>query len=270
MSVINISGYKFIPLEKIATLRVDLRKYCKSLDLVGTILLSVEGININLSGVEKAIAEFKLFIKSDHRFHDIVFKESISTGKPFSKMLVKLKNEIVTMGIADVHSPSQPNNIIDAKQLKQWLDEDKDFLLLDTRNDYETKIGTFRNAEIPKIKNFREFPQYVSKLEPEKINKPIVVFCTGGVRCEKAMPWLEQQGLTNVYQLHGGILKYFEECGGAHWQGECFVFDDRIAVTPDLNETGTKLCTQCQFPVTQNEQVQSHYTKHQCCLSCAK
>ncbi len=264
----NISGYKFIPLEKIATLRVDLHKSAVDLGIKGTILLSHEGINVTLAGSAKAIQLYKNFLKQDERFADIVFKDSFSNFVPFSKMVIKLKKEIVTMGVEHVKAPSEPENAISPKELKRWYDESKEFTILDTRNVYETKIGTFKNAKLLPLDNFRQFPTLMQAMTNEEKAKPIVMFCTGGVRCEKAMPFLQDLGFKEVYQLHGGIIKYFEECGGAYYQGECFVFDDRVAIDPTLKVTGTKLCSHCQTPVTLAEQAEANFVEMQQCLAC--
>ena len=264
----NISGYKFIPLQKIATLRVDLLKLAGQLDLKGTILLSYEGINITLAGLPDAIDEYKNMLMQDERFADINFKVSYSDFIPFSKMIIRLKEEIVTMGVKNIKAPSVPENTISPQELKQWYDEGKEFTILDTRNVYETKIGTFENAKLLPLENFRQFPALAKAMGDKEKTKPIVMYCTGGVRCEKAMPMLQELGFKEIYQLHGGIIKYLEECGGAHYQGECFVFDERIAVDATLKVTGTKLCSVCQVPVTQTEQVESNFEQTQQCLEC--
>jgi predicted sulfurtransferase len=268
--IINISGYKFTPLEKIATLRVDLRKRAEDLDIMGTILLSHEGINLSLAGKQEAIDTYVEFIKQDDRFGDIDFKKSVSDFVPFSKMIIKLKKEIVSMGVEGVKSPSKPANALAPKELKRWYDEGKDFTIIDTRNTYEFKIGTFKNAKLLPLENFRQFPDIMrNKSEKEKA-EPIVMFCTGGVRCEKAMPFLQEQGFKNIFQLHGGIIKYFEECGGEHYDGECFVFDDRVAIGADLKVTGSQLCKNCQMPVTVSEQAQCDFEKLKMCCECSR
>lgn len=265
---LNISGYKFIPLEKIATLRVDLHKVALEHGIKGTILLSHEGININLAGLPESIYSYVAFLHQDHRFSDIKFKESATDFIPFSKMMIKLKKEIISMGVSDVQPPSEPENTLSPKELRRWYDEGKAFTMLDTRNLYETKIGTFENAKSLPLENFRQFPRMMQELPETERAKPIVMFCTGGVRCEKAMPYLQELGFKEIYQLHGGILKYFEECGGAHYQGECFVFDDRIAIDPNLQPTGAKLCIACQAPVTLAEQAATNFALTQHCHDC--
>ena len=152
-------------------------------------------------------------------------KESPSAEQPFNRMLVKIKKEIIAFGVAGIDPASRPTPKLSARELKQWLDEGRPVTLLDIRNDYEVRMGTFRGARRAGIDHFREFPAAVQQLPAELKQQPVVMFCTGGIRCEKAGPFMEQAGFQNVHQLDGGILKYFEECGGAHYDGECFVFE---------------------------------------------
>jgi UPF0176 protein len=167
---------------------------------------------------------------------DLAPKESHSAAQPFRRMLVKIKREIIAFGVAGIDPARRPSRKLAARTLKQWLDEGRPVTLLDTRNDYEVRQGTFRGAVTPPIARFREFPAAAQKLPAEMKERPIVMFCTGGVRCEKAGPYLESIGFKDVHQLDGGILKYFEECGSAHYEGECFVFDEREGVDPALRE----------------------------------
>jgi len=242
----NIAGYKFIELTEVEDLQTLLLQQCQSIDLKGTILLSSEGINITLAGTEENVAAFQAYLKADPRFEDITFRESHSKMQPFKFMRVKLKKEIITMGKPEIRPEVSRAPAISPQDLKQWLDENKDFTLLDTRNDYEVRFGTFRGAEHFQLKDFGEFPERATDLENIK---PIVMFCTGGIRCEKAGLALLNQGYQEVYQLEGGILNYFSEVGGDHYDGECFVFDQRISVDTDLQETGTIQCITCQGPV---------------------
>ncbi len=268
--IINISGYKFIPLAKIATLRVDLLKKADDLQIKGTILLSHEGININLAAQRKSIDAYKAFLKQIPVFADIEFKESVSDFTPFAKMVIKLKKEIISMGVEGIQPPSQPENAIAPETLKSWYESGQEFNILDTRNIYEYKIGTFENAQTLPLENFRQLPELLMHFSEEDKEKPTVMFCTGGVRCEKAMPYLKEQGFRNIYQLHGGIIKYLEACGGEHYQGECFVFDDRVALTKDLKASGAQLCQGCQAPVTVEEQAQCDFEAKKRCLNCLK
>jgi UPF0176 protein len=183
-------------------------------------------------------------------------------------MLVKIKKEIIAFGVEGVDPARRPATKISAHQLKQWLDEGRPVTLLDTRNDYEVRMGTFKGAVIPHIWNFRDFPAAVEKLPAELKTQPVVMFCTGGIRCEKAGPFMAMQGYTDVLQLDGGILKYFEEVGGAHYEGECFVFDERVGVGPDLRETGSVICFHCQMPLTVEDQRRPDYVYEKTCRHC--
>lgn len=237
MQIINITAYKFVTLTKLPTLRAELLGKCNKLKIKGTIILSEEGVNILLAGSREAIDAMKAFIASYPQFSDLPYKESITADYPFKKMVIKIKPEIITMRVPDIKPEVDTVPHLSAKQLKQWLDQGKDVVILDTRNTYEIEMGTFDNAIDLNIENFRDFPQACQQLPEALKDKTIVTFCTGGVRCEKAGPLLAKQGFNHVYQLDGGVLRYFEECGGAYWHGDCFVFDERLAVTPELKST---------------------------------
>ncbi len=183
-------------------------------------------------------------------------------------MLVKIKKEIIAFGVAGIDPANHPTPKLPARTLKQWLDEGRPVTLLDTRNDYEVRMGTFRGAVAARVRHFREFPGAVPRLRTELKEQPIVMFCTGGIRCEKAGPFMERAGFKNVHQLDGGILKYFEECGGAHYDGECFVFDRRVGVDPELRETKSVLCFHCQSPLTESEQSNPRYVPDISCPHC--
>lgn len=268
VDIINISGYKFIRLENLNTLKKQLLAPCLELGLKGTILISPEGINIFLAGVRDAIDDFIAFLHQDPRFSSITFKESISGHQPFNRTLVRIKKEIIAFGVDDIRPEAHTSPHLAPKELKQWLDEGRDVVLLDTRNDYEIKLGTFKNAIIPHIETFRDFPTAVQKMRPELKDKLVVTFCTGGIRCEKAAPYLESQGFKNVYQIDGGILKYFEECGNAHWEGDCFVFDHRVALTPHLTQSTAKMCFKCRAPLTKHDLDHPSYIPSVSCGYC--
>ncbi|MCX6951128.1 MAG: rhodanese-like domain-containing protein [Verrucomicrobia bacterium] len=184
-------------------------------------------------------------------------------------MLVKIKKEIIAFGIDGIDPARRPTAKLPARTLKQWLDEGRPVTLLDTRNDYEVRMGTFRGALPARIDHFREFPDAVARLPEELKERPVVMFCTGGIRCEKAGPFMERAGFKHVHQLDGGILKYFEECGGAHYDGECFVFDRRVGVDPSLRETRSVICFNCQMPLTVAEQSDPRYVPDLSCPHCA-
>jgi UPF0176 protein len=237
MNVVNIAAYKFVSLDQLPSLRDALKSRCLTLNLKGTILLAPEGINLFLAGSEDNIAAFKRDLASDARFADMTFKDSRSEALPFGKLLVKIKREIIPFGKPEINPAQQPAERLAARTLKAWLDARRDIVLLDTRNSFEIKHGTFKNATDFAIDHFRNFPRAAEHADPGLKEKTIVTFCTGGIRCEKAAPYLLQQGYQHVYQLDGGILKYFEQCGKAHFEGDCFVFDERIALDADLKPT---------------------------------
>lgn len=245
MQITNIAGYQFVPLDELTELRSTWMAKCESLGLKGTILLSKEGINVSLAGEASGVEAFKRYMKEDSRFAQMTYRESLSQQVPFRRLKIKLRKEIITMRRPEIQAELERAPSISPKQLKQWLDEQRDFTLLDTRNDYEVEFGTFKTATHLNIKDFSHFPEASVALTPEK---PIVMFCTGGVRCEKAAIHLKNQGFSEVYQLDGGILNYFTEVGGEHYQGECFVFDGRISVDTELQETLTRQCERCQGP----------------------
>lgn len=253
MKIINLAAYKFIRLTDLDLLRSDFKGSCLQIGMKGTILLSPEGINFCLAGTSEAVTAFKNFLAADARFADVVFKESESEINPYKRMLVKIKQEIIPLGISEIDPEQKPAPVITANQLKEWLDNNKDIVLLDTRNNYEVEFGSFRNAIKFDMRHFRTFPRYIEQLPEDLKAKTIVSFCTGGVRCEKAAPFLLQKGFKEVYQLEGGILKYFEECGGAHYEGDCYVFDKRVAVNPQLEPARVAQCFLCSFPIEYKE-----------------
>jgi UPF0176 protein len=224
---IHISGYRFIHIEDVPALQMRLKAFGDAHGLKGTILLSEEGINICVAAVPEAIQTFVDFVHADPRFSTIYFKQTSAPTAPYRRWLVKHKKEIITMKTEGLDPAAYTAPHLSAETLKQWLDDNRDCVLLDTRNTYEIEAGTFNNAVHLNIENFSEFPEAVKKMPEAWRGKPIVTYCTGGVRCEKAGAYLLQQGFSEVYQLDGGILQYFEECGRTHFQGQCFVFDER-------------------------------------------
>lgn len=266
--IVNVSTYKFVALDQLEKRKEYFLMICKHIGLLGTILLSEEGINIMLAGSREQIDSFAQELKKDSAFKDIVFKESFSETVPFKRMRVRIKSEIITMGVPSVDRVHSSGKHIKPIEFKQWLDEGRDILILDTRNDYEVEFGTFHNAVDPKIDNFQEFPAFVDSLDPALKEKPVVMFCTGGVRCEKASILMEQKGYKEVYQIEGGILKYFEEAGGAYWNGDCFVFDERIALNKQLEATGAAQCHVCGFPVNVEDLTSPEYIPDISCPKC--
>ncbi|MBL9115758.1 MAG: sulfurtransferase [Verrucomicrobiaceae bacterium] len=269
-AVANISCYKFAPLSDLKSLREDLLGRANALKLKGTILISPEGINVFLAGPRESIDSMVQHIRSIPGLADLAPKYSDSDHQPFRRMLVRIKKEIIAFGVDGVDPSKHTSPKLKAAELKQWLDEGRPVTLLDTRNDYEVKLGTFRHALPIGVDHFRDFPAAVRQLPPEMKDQPIVMFCTGGIRCEKAGPFMEMEGFKNIYQLDGGILKYFEEIGGDHYDGECFVFDQRVGVDPALAETDSIQCFVCQTPLSGEDQADNRYVEGKSCPFCFK
>ena len=221
-SIVNIAAYQFADLTGLVVLRDELRELTARQKLRGTILLSAEGINIFVAGERAGIDLLLNRVRQIPGLADLKVKESFSDKIPFSRMLVKIKKEIIAFGVDGIDPRRYSSRRLPAAELKQWLDEGRPVTLLDTRNNFEVETGTFENAIAIGVDDFRDFPVAVEQLPDHLKDQPIVTFCTGGIRCEKAAPYLERQGFTNVYQLDGGILKYFQDCGGAHYNGDCF------------------------------------------------
>ena len=243
-TVLNISAYKFDPLPDAPALRPLLLERAQALGLKGTILLAEEGINLFLAGPADAVRSFVAQLRQDARFADIAPKESWSATQPFRKMLVKVKGEIIRMNHTAIRPARGRAPAVAPATVRRWLaqgvdDDGRPVVTLDTRNAFEVDHGTFEGAIDWRITRFTEFPAALHAHKAELQDKTVVSFCTGGIRCEKAAILMQEVGLTHVYQLEGGILKYFEETDGAHYQGNCFVFDEREALAHDLSATQT-------------------------------
>jgi UPF0176 protein len=239
MQILNIAAYKFIALDGLPALQAALREAAQTRAIRGTVLLAEEGINLFLAAGSSDIHDFLAWLRSDARFYDLAVKESWSTAQPFRKLLVKIKPEIIRMDHPAIRPAAGRAPSVNAATLKRWLDAGHDdsgrrVVTLDTRNDFEADVGTFKNALDWRIRKFTEFPQALLKHRDKLRGKTVVSFCTGGIRCEKAAIFMRQAGVEHVYQLDGGILKYFEDVGHAHFDGECFVFDERRAVDAAL------------------------------------
>ena len=239
MSIVNLAAYKFVSLDDLPTLRARVLERAEALALKGTVLLAPEGINLFLAGPREAVDAFMAWLRGDARFADLAPKESLSDTAPFGRLRVRLKKEIITLRAPAIRPEAGRAPAVDAATLKRWLDQGHDddgreVLLLDTRNDYETDVGKFPQALDYRLPRFTALPAAVAADRARYEGKTVVSYCTGGIRCEKAALHLRAMGIGNVLQLDGGILKYFEDTGGAHWEGGCFVFDDRGAVGPDL------------------------------------
>ncbi len=264
----HLAAYRFAPLTDLRPLRERLQKHCADLDLKGTILVSQEGLNLFVAGLPASIAGLLDLIRTLPGFETFDGKYNPCDHQPYNRMLVRLKKEIISFGIDGIDPAHRTSTKLKPAELKQWLDEGRPVTLLDTRNDYEIKLGTFKNALTLPLAKFRDFPDAVRQLPPELKDQPIVMFCTGGIRCEKAGPFMEQEGFKHIYQLEGGILKYFEDCQSAHYDGECFVFDQRTGVDPSLHETDSTQCYHCQSPLTAADQADPRYIPGASCPHC--
>lgn len=274
-SIVNIAAYKFISFNDTVERRALFQETCRELELKGTILLTPEGINMFLAGTRANIDSYLIWLRSDTRFADIEVKESLSDEQPFNRMLVKLKSEIITMKHPLIQPELGRAPFVKALDLKRWLDqghddEGKPVVMVDTRNAFEVDVGTFDNTIDYRIEKFTEFPAKIEAHKAELNDKTVVTFCTGGIRCEKAAIHMKNIGYDSVYQLEGGILKYFEEAGGAHYQGDCFVFDRRTALNPQLEPTPTVQCFACRAVVTPREQISPLYVYGVSCPHCAQ
>jgi UPF0176 protein len=261
--------YKFVTLEDFHELREPLLDACIASGARGTILLAHEGINGTIAGTREAIDQVLAYLRSDPRLANLEHKESFDDHLPFYRMKVKLKREIVTMGVEGIDPNSRVGTYVAPGD---WNDlvNDPEVLLIDTRNDYEYGIGTFRGAIDPHTQSFRDFPAYVrSHLDPEK-HKKVAMFCTGGIRCEKASAFMLEEGFAEVYHLQGGILKYLEEVSPQEstWEGECFVFDNRVAVDHKLQKGQYDQCYGCRHPITEQDKLSEKYQKGICCPLC--
>ena len=271
---VNIAAYKFISFRDTAEKRPQFRALCEELGLKGTVLLTPEGINLFLAGLREPIDRFLAWLRADPRFADLVVKESYSDKQPFTRMLVKLKSEIITMKMPLIQPEQDRAPAVEPKTLKRWLDQGHDdagkpVVMLDTRNAFEVDVGTFDNTIDYRITKFSEFPAVIAQHKDELAGKTVVTFCTGGIRCEKAAIHMQNVGIDSVYQLDGGILKYFEDVGGDHYTGDCFVFDYRTALNPQLEPTQTAQCFACRAVVTPREQLSPLYVPGKSCTHCA-
>lgn len=261
--------YKFVTLDNFEDIKPNLLAVLEANDVRGTLLLASEGINGTVAGSRKSIDTLLAWLQSDKRLKGIVYKESYTATMPFNRTKVKLKKEIVTMGVEGI----DPKQVVGTYvKPKDWNDliSDPEVILVDTRNDYEFQVGTFEHAVNPVTDTFREFPQYVKdNLDPAK-HKKVAMFCTGGIRCEKSTAYMKEQGFEEVYHLEGGILKYLEEVPeeDSLWKGECFVFDERVTVNHQLEKGDYAQCNACRLPITEEEMLSEKYQKGVSCPHC--
>ena len=269
-SVVKIAGYKFEPLENPVDLVRMYQQKCDELKLKGTMLISKNGINFSLAGTQQATDTIIAFLEEDNRFINIPLKVTYSETQPFRRMKVRLKKEIISLGRKDINPRELTGERISPQDLKNLLDNKEDVLVLDTRNEYETRVGKFENAIDLNLDTFRDFPKAIESLPEEYKDKQIVMYCTGGIRCEKASAVMMKAGFADVKQLEGGVLDYFKETGGAYWEGDCFVFDERVALDTDLNETDYIYCYICREPLSAEEKASPDFKINEYCPYCVK
>ena len=269
-SVVNIAGYKFEPLVDPVDLVSLYQQKCDELELKGTMLISKNGINFSLAGTQQATDTIIAFLEEDNRFLNIPLKVTYSETQPFRRMKVRLKKEIISLGRKDINPRELTGERISPQDLKNLLDNKEDVLVLDTRNEYETRVGKFENAIDLNLDTFRDFPKAIESLPEEYKDKQIVMYCTGGIRCEKASAVMMKAGFADVKQLEGGVLDYFKETGGAYWEGDCFVFDERVALDTELNETDYIYCYICREPLSAEEKASPDFKINEHCPYCIK
>ena len=263
--------YKFVEINNLLSLQDNLYNICEENNIMGTILIADEGINGTISGKHNEIKETISSLTSDDRFSNIEIKYSSTDKQPFHRMKVRLKKEIVTIGLPKINPNKKVGRYVKPEDWNELI-SDPNVVVIDTRNKYETKIGSFQNALDPETSSFREFPDWVKKFKnsKENSNKKIAMFCTGGIRCEKASSLMKEEGFEDVYHLQGGILKYLETIDKENslWNGECFVFDQRVCLTDELEVGSYKMCFACRMPITEEEMQNEKYIEGISCIYC--
>ena len=269
MAVVVATFYKFVTVEDCEALQRSLQTRCEQLSLQGTILLAIEGLNATVSGTQADITQLLEALRRDPRFSDLTAKVSTADDHPFGRMKVKVKREIVTLGQPNVNPTEQVGTYVTPTEWNQVI-SDPEVMLVDARNDYEVEIGSFQGAVNPHTDSFRELPEYLTTHLDPQTHKKVAMFCTGGIRCEKATAYLLKQGFEEVYHLQGGILKYLEEVPETEslWNGECFVFDERVAVRHGLQPGSHALCYACGNPVSESDRAHPHYEPGISCPHC--
>lgn len=267
--IVICAMYKFVALDNYQEIRQPLLTFMEEQGIKGTLLLASEGINGTVSGTRESIDALLAYLNQDERINPISFKESFEDTQPFYRTKVKLKKEIVTMGVEGIDPRKTVGTYVKPEDWNALI-SDPEVTVIDTRNDYEIGIGTFKHAINPKTETFREFPQYVAdNMDPNK-NKKVAMFCTGGIRCEKSTAFMKEQGFEEVYHLEGGILKYLEEVPKEQslWEGDCFVFDNRVAVNHDLEKSHYDQCYACRLPITEEDKQSDKYESGVSCPHC--
>jgi len=267
-AIINLSGYRFTPMSDLSRMQLELKSSLSAIGVKGSVLLADEGINVTLAGTRQQADAAIASIHAYQCLKGLWLKESICTFVPHKRLKVRLRTEIIAFDGSDSVSlasrrPVAPS--ISPETLDTWLSENRTLTLLDTRNDYEIASGTFEQAMHLDIKHFRHFKDAVTSVFAQgKLDKthPMVTFCTGGIRCEKAAPWLLSKGFKEVYQIEGGVINYLQQSNATHWKGDCFVFDDRVELSTQLEPTGAGLCDYCQLAVPAGTQCQCQLGVH--------
>ena len=263
--------YKFVEISDLLSLQDNLYNICEENNIMGTILIADEGINGTISGKHNEIKKTISSLTSDDRFSNIEIKYSSTDKQPFHRMKVRLKKEIVTIGLPEINPNTKVGRYVKPEDWNKLI-SDPNVVVIDTRNKYETKIGSFHNAVDPETSSFREFPDWVKKFKnsEDNKNKKIAMYCTGGIRCEKASSLMKEEGFKDVYHLQGGILKYLEKVDKENslWNGECFVFDQRVCLTDELEVGSYKMCFACRMPITEEEMQNEKYIEGISCIYC--
>ena len=267
---LNIAGYKFERLDSLDTLIPKFQNKCDELELKGSVYLSPRGINFSISGTEENIGKYINFMESNSQFLNIPLKRTFSETQPFRRMKVRLKKEIISLGRDDINPRELTGEYVTPQELLNMYENNDDVVVLDTRNEYETRVGLFENAVDLQLDTFRDFPKAIEQLPEEYKEKQIVMYCTGGIRCEKASAVMLKAGFTDVKQLEGGVLDYFKETGGKYWNGDCFVFDERVALDKNLNETEYIYCYICREPLSAEEKASPDFKINEYCPYCIK
>ena len=268
LEFLNVAGYKFEPLENLDSLIPEFQNKCDELGLKGSVYLSPNGINFSIAGTKKNIDTYIKFMEEDSRFRDIPLKKTFSETQPFRRMKVRLKKEIISLGRDDINPRELTGDYISPRELFEMYETKEDVIVLDTRNEYETRVGLFENAVDLQLDTFRDFPSAIETLPEEYKDKQIVMYCTGGIRCEKASAVMMKAGFSDVKQLEGGVLDYFKETGGAYWNGDCFVFDERVALDKELKETEYIYCYICREPLSAEEKASQDFKINEYCPYC--
>ena len=277
--VTHIAGYRFVPVEDTAATLLEIEGFSRGLGILGTIFLASEGINISVAGNMLAILSFRQRLDQTAQFRDIKFHETYCQKVPYHKLNFKTKKELVPLGVETIQAGESQHQYLSPQKLKQWLDEGRDFNLIDMRNTFEYDIGSFATAQHLNLKKFKTLKQRQQEMSQLDKDKPMVTFCTGGIRCEKAGPYMENQGFKQVYQLEGGIIEYLRQTGGTHWQGNCFVFDERITIDSQLRPQSMRLCVECQvslesqavnatISIDDSDETESGNLQGELCLNC--